>query len=330
MTGPDNYEASKTYDEFVSGEWKLENLAPGGYTVTETNANVEGYTLTTEYSVTGGKTTVAAGETAEVTVTNTYERDLGILEITKAFAGIDAGDLTEEQKAAIVFTISGPSDYAGPATVSYAQFKNGKYTLENIPTGTYKVTETGRLDVANMSLNVTYSVTNGETTVSKGNTATITVTNTYSSTVGDLVVKKAFGEGSDLTGANLTEAQKKAITFTVEGPNNYTASRTYDQFDNGAWTLNNLVPGKYTVTETNANVEGYTLTTEYSVTGGKTTVAAGETAEVTVTNSYDRDLGSLKITKAFSGIDDGDLTADQKEAIVFTIEGRVTTRGGRA
>lgn len=63
-----------TYADMTDGSITIGNLAPGNYTVEETNGNVDGYTTTISYSVEGGSVAVAKDQTASVTVTNTYEK----------------------------------------------------------------------------------------------------------------------------------------------------------------------------------------------------------------------------------------------------------------
>ena len=88
------------------------------------------------------------------------------------------------------------------------------------------------------------------------------------------------------------------MTFTVTGPDGYSETVHYSDFANGKYTFQNLPLGEYTVTETNADMEGYKLTTTYSVDGGKVTVTNKETATITITNDYvkTKDV-SVKISK---------------------------------
>ena len=315
ITGPNNYNKTIRFSDFTDEEYLLDNLPEGEYTVTEANADVDGYTRTTTYSVAGGKTRVVKGQDAVLTVTNSYTRDKGSLELEKVFAGgKTAGDLTDAQKEAIHFTITGPDNYS--KDVKYSEFTDGKYKLTDLPTGEYQVTESGADFDKNYSLTVSYSVTDGKAAVTKDKPAGVIVTNTYSKEVGNLIVTKK------ISGVTLTDKQKQKLTFTVTGPNNYQDSKSYNEFVNGSWELTNLPEGEYTVTEANADVDGYTRTTTYSVAGGKTRVVKGQDAVLTVTNSYTRDKGSLELEKVFAGGKTaGDLTDAQKEAIHFTITG---------
>ena len=117
-------------------------------------------------SVAGGKTRVVKGQDAVLTVTNSYTRDKGSLELEKVFAGgKTAGDLTDAQKEAIHFTITGPDNYS--KDVKYSEFTDGKYKLTDLPTGEYQVTESGADFDKNYSLTVSYSVTDGKAAVTK-------------------------------------------------------------------------------------------------------------------------------------------------------------------
>ena len=266
--------------------------------MTETDADFSGYSRRTTYKVNGKdaeKTNVSVteNEIGTVKITNTYTRETGSLQLKKTFEGEkDGKDLNEDQKKAIHFTVTGPDNYS--RTVTYNEFdQNGNYTLSDLPTGTYQVVERGAEDLyEGYKLSTTYSVTDGKTEVTSGGAAGVTVINIYSRKTGTLEVTKT------VSGLTLTEKQKKALTFTVNGPNGYKTSKTYDQFVNGSWKLENLPLGEYTVTETNADMEGYKLTTTYSVDGGKVTVTNKETATITITNDYTKTKDvSVKISK---------------------------------
>lgn len=64
---------------FVKGEdgtytKTFENVAPGKYTVVETNSDVEGYKLVEDKSVTKGNATVEAGKTVAIELKDVYEK----------------------------------------------------------------------------------------------------------------------------------------------------------------------------------------------------------------------------------------------------------------
>ena len=283
ISGPNGYKVEKKYSEFTDGKLKLDNLPVGEYTVTENtgSAAVENYSL----SVTGngGKAQVVKGETATVTIKNTYSQEEGSLEIVKTTSGA-------ETPADTIFTIIGPNGYK--VEKKYSEFTDGKLTLENLPVGEYTVTEnTGSAAVTNYTLTV--SGDNGKvTTVKKDETTTVSITNTYSKEVGSLEIEKTTS-GDVATPAD--------TTFTIAGPNKYSNTVKYSEFTDGKLTLEKLPVGEYTVTENtdSAKVANYTL--NVTGNGGKAQVAKDKTATVTIKNEYSRDKGSLKITKSTEG-----------------------------
>ena len=209
---------------------------------------------------------VENGETASAALTNTYTKQVGSLEITKTTEGADTPSDT-------IFTITGPNGYS--KTVKYSEFKDGKYTLENLPLGEYTVTE----DAASAQVK-DYTLTvsgNGQTAkVEDGKTVAAAITNTYTQQTGSL---------------EITKTTKGAVTpddteFTITGPNGYSQTVKYSEFKDGKYTLDNLPVGEYTVTEDaeSAEIKNYTL----SVNGNGTTaqVENGKTAEAVITNTY--------------------------------------------
>ncbi|MCF0230135.1 MAG: hypothetical protein HUJ76_10665, partial [Parasporobacterium sp.] len=121
---------------------------------------------------------------------------------------------------------------------------------------------------------------------------------------GNLVIKKTFA--GDISASDLTEEQKESIKFTITGPSNYSRTITYDKFINGKYTLSGINVGEYTVTESNkVNITGYTLT----VTGeGKYKVENGKSPVATITNTYEKPKGSLKLNKVVNGYNGTDKT----------------------
>ena len=183
--------------------------------------------------------------------------------------------------------------------------------LDDLTPGKYTVTEENA-DVAGYSVTKTYEVngsasTAAEGTVEKGNTLEIKITNTYSQDKGSLKFTKSFA------GDEISEDKLPNITFTVkkEGETTGTSfslsemtysdtNKTYEK------QLDNLTPGKYTVTETNAGVTGYSLTKTYEVNGSASTVAEGtvekgNTLEIVITNTYDINKHPVVISKTNAG-----------------------------
>ena len=83
------------------------------------------------------------------------------------------------------------------------------------------------------------------------------LTNTYTEIKGDLIITKNVLVGGD-------ETANKTYTFTVTGPNGFTKAVIITGA--GSATLEDMAPGPYSVTEQDANIDGYTL----DVTGDTT------------------------------------------------------------
>ncbi len=273
VTGPEGY--STTVTVTGSGSAVLTDLTPGEYTITEQNAEIEGCTL----EVTGsGTVTVEGNESAEITVTNTYtETPKGSLVISKELVGGGS----EASEKTYTFEVTGPNGYSAEVTV----IGNGSATLNNLEPGIYTVSEKDAA-IEGYTLEVTGE---GETAVIANENAAVTVTNTYEQIVGSMTITKSVVGGGD-------EAANKTYTFVITGPNDY--SNTVTVIGSGSVTVEGLVPGEYTVTEQNAEIEGYRLTVDGTETA---TVVADENVDVTITNSYDLIVGSLTITKSVVG-----------------------------
>lgn len=308
ITGPNNYNKTIRFSDFTDEEYLLDNLPEGEYTVTEANADVDGYTRTTTYSVAGGKTRVVKGQDAVLTVTNSYTRDKGSLELEKVFAGgKTAGDLTDAQKEAIHFTITGPDNYS--KDVKYSEFTDGKYKLTDLPTGEYQVTESGADFDKNYSLTVSYSVTDGKAAVTKNQTARVTVTNTYFQ--GSITLGATKSYNKSLNGADfeflleqVADANGTPITdvtpYTDSAKNdkdgmvtfakiNYTAEGTYyykiSEKDGGS-----------TIKGTAYDENSYIVTVTVKRDGDKLTASADKAiADIKFTNTYSA-TGNLDLT----------------------------------
>ncbi|MBR4576659.1 MAG: Cna B-type domain-containing protein [Clostridia bacterium] len=272
----------------------------------------------------------------------------GRLVITKTFSGTAAGDLDDTQKGQILFSVTGPAGFT-PVTnktltdttaPAFVKDSNGVYTLtlDNVPLGTYTVTESNDT-IGNYAHTRTIAVSGGSSTTEASTSLTLdaantektaAITNTYDKY--QLEITKTF------SGENIPDADKNKITFTITGGNlKGETSRTWAQIDamtDDKWILttamNNIQPGVvYTVTESNADVGGYTRTTTIAATPGTTTTPAGTQPNTTIqlsesnrtgtihfTNKYEEEKASLTIQKELVGGDTG--------TFVFTV-----TKGGK-
>ena len=298
--------ATVTYGEFTDGQYKLTDLPEGTYTITETNADglIAKYNLAAS-SITTGTGLVVGLETVTVRLLNVYEPQLGSLKLVKNFAGTPDDAILD----GLNFHITGPDGYT--LDVSYAAFTGGEYTLENIPVGTYTVTETNADTlIANYKLTAA-SVTTGEAEVKEGETAVIELLNEYEELLGSLTIVKTFS-------GLLDSDDVSHLTFRIIGPDGFDETVTYGEFKDGSYTLTGLKPGPYLVYETNAHALAYTLTLlPTSVTAAQTTVVAEQESKVSLVNDYDNAVTSVMVMKIWNDMDD--LDGSRPETIVMTL-----------
>ena len=308
ITGPHNYKVEKTING--AGNIEITNLVPGEYTVTEQDADIDGYKWTVEGNgvtvnvvedTVNGENAEQAEESkkAEVTITNTYQK-LGELTIQKA-VNIDADGEAEALAKTYTFKVTGPNGYDKTVTIT----GRGSATLEKLEPGTYTVTEIqDGVDINIAGYNLTVSG-EGNVEVEYDKTSDITITNTYDKP------KEPENPGSDPSTGSLTIVKNvQGVTgdlllnhefrFTVTGPEGY--SETVTITGNGSKTLDGLKAGTYTVTEDSGStaISGY-VWNGVTVSGegvasnearvGSIAVSAGESAAaavITFTNTYRR------------------------------------------
>ena len=345
--------AGFTYEDMESGVKRLEVL-PGTYTVKEVAKDISGTTISKSYKVessdsehntsgvytaSGVTVTLANKEKAEVAFNNKYVRDSGKLEITKTFVNgdekVDISSLTDEEKAAVKFTITGPDDYK-TKTISLLDFDSDmKYLETGVPTGDYTVTETGAdaVDIDGYTFSESVKVITKDGEVQTGNTAVVAkdettrvaFTSRYEEEKTSLKITKSFVCGDEnLDISSMSEEDKKNIKFTIKGPEKYgTKVVTLADFDENLTYVEKDIPvGEYTVTEAGADsvsFDGYTFS--------ESVKNITEDGVVRFTSKYaeEEKTTSLKITKSFvcgdENLDISKLSEDDKKNIKFTITG---------
>lgn len=233
------------------------------YTVTETEANADGYKTSSK----GDTGTVLAGSASVAAFTNT--RAAGNLSVTKTVTG-SGGDTDRYFNFTVTLSDTSISGLYGDDDSTDMTFNNGiaNFTLKhgetriakNLPTDiTYTVTET---DANKDGYTTTSENTSG--TIKGGETSSATFTNNRPG--GNLsVTKKVTGTGGDKSknfnftvtlSDNTIDGEYGDMDFT-DGVANFTLKHGETK------TAKNLPSGTtYTVKETDANEDGYTTTSE--------------------------------------------------------------------
>ena len=265
-----------------------------------------------------GSTSITA--TAVQTVTNTYTNP-GSLEVTKAVTGIDDGDIAVAD-ATYKIELYKKSDNTLVGTKNI-EVENGvamnKAEFTDLGPGEYYIVEKNSDGSAvttsvlgNYSLD-SVTITNlGAVTVSAGQKSAATVTNHYTHKLAKLTIEKnVAGAGSVTKTFHVTVFSNAALTERVGSVHTITVTNG----TSGSVEVEGLNVGEtYYVAETDAQgnvattstaelaVSGYNLTAiNYSTTGGAAAITENGTAQVKVTNVYDKKLGSLEITKNVAG-----------------------------
>ncbi|MGI6744010.1 MAG: DUF5979 domain-containing protein [Eubacteriales bacterium] len=334
ITGPEGFtQQIISYGDFTDGSYDLGYVPPGEYTIVESNADFPGYIRTTTHKIgeeqplmgimgfsgitasgdyTVSNIIITDGYSRSVEIINDYDKQSADLTIIKNFTG-DTNELTVAYKDAISFTVTGPNEFSH--TVLYSQFENSQYKLPyDLPLGIYTVTETLPTAPEGYIVTQSYNPFGGTITLYDDDNGIVTVTNDYDKQSASLTIKKSFTGDTN----ELTDGYKNAISFTVTGPNEFSHTVLYSQFENGQYKLPYDLPlGTYTVTETlPPDPEGYAVTQSYNPFGGTITLEDDENGEVTVTNDYNKLEGSLVLQKSFTG---DALTAEQKNGVTFTV-----------
>ena len=182
--------------------------------------------------------------------------------------------LTDANSKTYTWTLINPKQTSNGNTTTYTYAT--RYTVTIAPNGT---------DLNENDFYPTNKVTTLHYTDAKGNlqTADFPVPGVKvklpdpTPTTGNLTINKVF-EGLP------ENTCPESVMFTVTGPNNYNQTVTMTANDQWTKTLTDLTPGDYTVTETSADVTGYTYTTNNN-TG--TSSNDGKTATVTVNANAD-------------------------------------------
>ena len=330
--------------------WTVDDLAPGTYTVTESNYEVDGYTVVANGN--GAQVKVTAGDTANANLTNTYTKQVPGLEVTKTLDKVN-GDSYED----------GMVKVGDELTYTITVENTGNTTLNNVLV-TDTITGRGELSLSTTDTGVTIEDTTA-TIETLAVDKTVTITATYTVAAGDAgqtITNTAVATASDGT----KDQPDNPPSVTVENPD-WTVTKTVDNAtpnvddtitytitvnNTGNTTLNGLIvtdtmDGGRTVTwrtlpegvthidgtnnlsisglDPQAHVEitatytvvatdaGATFKNTVTVSDGTTSETPDEPPEVTVSNP------NVSINKTVSGMSGADNRAVEGDALTYTI-----------
>ena len=182
----------------------------------------------------------------------------------------------------------------------------------------------------NKSCTLTYKDYESKDATKSANSPQVTI----AATTGKIVVtKNVVMPVGDNTSVN---SKKYRFTITQVG-GTYSDTKTVTIGDNntGSVTFENVPFGSYTVTEDDAGMQGYTVTTTSDPADGKVTVSAAANGNITFTNTYTPETIDITVTKEWVDNENEHpsvtvkLLADGKEVAGKTLTlGATATTGG--
>lgn len=257
-----------------SGKISVTGLTAGTYYVKElghTDSAID--SLYTCASTNPQKVTISAGATASVSFHN--KLNTGGLSLTKT---TDDGNNLSGWKFGIYSDAACTSLVSGPHTTN----ASGQISVSGLTPGTYYVKELGHTDSAINVLYTCASTNPQQVTITSGATASVSFQNKLN-TGGVKLVKKT-NTGNNLSGWQIGLYTDSTCTSAVEGSPFTTGA-------DGTVSVTNLVPGTYYAKEVASSDPYWVCDTAVKTV----TVATGQTAEVTFTNTHN---GRGKIIKA--------------------------------
>lgn len=311
-----NYEQVIHYSDFSNDVYALYQLTPGTYTVTVSNTALENYEVATSYLVNASavNTVNLTYHGGSIEITNTYNKLEGSLTVSTMWAG-DHFQLTQAQKNAIHFTVTGPKQNTTDADTYLYEFSgqdmtNGTKTITGLTLGTYTVSES--IDLAeNFVITPSYNnglVASNSVVLEDGDSKTITAINTVNKLEASLTIAHAWTGDYEL----LTAEQRNLVTITVTGPKQlstdadvYSYTFTLSETTGGNKTLEHLTLGTYTVTVSNNTFSGFSTTvtcTENAVQTNSAILSDGDSKTIAIISNVTQLFGTVKVTKQFDGI----------------------------
>ena len=248
-------------------------LAPGTYYVKEVDESDQ-YPMW-DFDTTTRKVVVKAGETGSVTFSNIHYGYGQIIKKTNTGGTLDGWKFNVYTDEACTTLVTG-----SPFTTD----SQGLITTRLLP-GTYYVQE---VDESSKRPDWDFDTATRKLTVTAGNTSSVTFNNIH---YGYAQIVKETSTGEDLAGWKFNIYADEACTTLIDGS-------PFTSGDDGTIKVK-LAPGTYWVQEVDKSDENPDW--NYDTTVRKVTVAAGDVAKVTFTNTH---FGYAEIQKSTNSGDD--------------------------
>ena len=244
-----------------------------------------------------------------VTITNNVNiTETGDLQVSKTVSG--SGSSTEDE---FEFTVT-LQDITGVQAFNAVKVSGGSSTDETITfidgIATFKLMDGESLTIKNLPADTAYTVNEtesyGYTTTTTGNTsgtipasdtATVAFNNNKENVFAHLVVNKDVVGYYPVEDFSIAVRDDDGYYYATDGTKQSTTPFYVTIKRGTSETWSNLNPGTYTINELEDNEEGFALKAEIDEEGS-VTLAAGQTKEVTVTNTYSFPM-SVTATKEF-------------------------------
>ena len=198
----------------------FEGIPVGTYTLTESyNADLWDSDATTQ------QVRIDANQTKEITATNTIH--VGNLTVNKTTKNINLDRLEDKDKT-FTFKLQGTSLYNSPVDLELSVVGEGSVTFENVPVGTYTLTEVYK------TAQWISSADTQEVAIKNTETLTVDIENAYR--LGNVTIKKFDSDGrTPLAG----------VQFQLSDDNHTVATTD----SNGEAFFKDVLPGRYQITE---------------------------------------------------------------------------------
>ena len=311
VTGPDiTMPVFLGYSDVLRGSVTLDQLVPGTYLVEDMNGDtlVPGYLLKTDKA-----TRVVDAGLVKANPVNETDQNVTQLKYNFVYVlpeAVKTGDMPEPAtyQGNLEFEIIGPVGFE-PVRIRYADFKDGRYELNDLQPGSYTVVERNaetlvdifhlRSDsVAGMSLMVT---ANGTATASLFNHYVPYVKPAPNAETVDIPVVKVWNDNSNQDGNRPAEV---TVRLYANGAQVDTAALN----DGNGW--------QYTFTE-KPRYDEYGKELEYSITEDAVPMYRVVIRDFAITNEYEPELVSASVSKIWN--DDGNASGQRPFSLAMSL-----------